>query len=73
MGWTVKGSGKQHEGKTEISGGHQKPIGRDCQAATGRYKMLQNCPSNSWLSVPSTGVLVCACESGWCCVVEGDT
>lgn len=24
-------------------------------------------------SVPSTGVLVRACESGWCCVVEGDT
>lgn len=60
-------------GKTGISGGHQKPVGRDCQAAMGRYMMSQHCPSISWPSVPSTGVLVCAYEPGLCCAVEGDT
>lgn len=60
-------------GKTGISGGHQRPVGRDCQAAMGRYMMSQHCPSISWPSVPSTGVLVCVYESGLCCAVEGDT
>lgn len=39
--------------KTGISGGHQKPIGRDCQAAMVRYTMPQHCPSNCWPSVPA--------------------
>lgn len=42
----------------------------------GSHGKIHDAPELSlklWSSVPSTGVLVHACESGWCCVGKGDT